>query len=154
MRALRKSWEDISDDRGVQTMKDEMLSSPNRRFSDAESNKYLVLATMLDPSFKIFSDRLKRANAKTLLEAELSGLLVSNTSSSSTDATEPPAEKKARTSIMKAFDEILKEEGIFTVTTASSTSSLQSHYCPTTVAMFNHGGKRTKSDLSLLVAWH
>ena len=100
---------------------------------------------MLDQSFKnkFFTDRLKRDNAKTLLEAELSGLLASDTSSSSTDTTEAPAEKKARTSIMKAFDEIPEEEGIFTVTTASSTSSLVDAYLAEPLLPYHSGNAYT-----------
>ena len=52
VRALKRSWENCSNDTGVQTMKKEMLASLNRRFSDIESNETLVLATILDPCFK------------------------------------------------------------------------------------------------------
>ena len=40
------------DDKGVQTMKSEMLASLKRRFSDTEKSKCLVIATQLDPRFK------------------------------------------------------------------------------------------------------
>ena len=119
VRALRKRWEDSDEDQGVQTMKNEMLSSLNRRFNDAESNEYLVLTTMLDPSFKnkFFNDIVERDNAKALLETKVSELLASNTSG--TETTEPP-EKRARTSIIKVFDEILEEEGTCTATISAS----------------------------------
>lgn len=55
VRALRKSWEDIDDDRGVQTMKAEMLSSLNRRYSDIESNESLVIERCLIHLSKINS---------------------------------------------------------------------------------------------------
>ena len=92
-----------------------MLSSLNRRFNDAESNEYLVLTTMLDPSFKnkFFND-IERDNAKALLETKVSELLASNTSG--TETTEP----RARTSIIKVFDEILEEEGTCTATISAS----------------------------------
>ena len=73
VRALRKSWVSNDDDHGVQTMKKEMLSSLNERFSEVESNEHLVLATLLDPCFKdrFFSSSNARLDAKTLLETKV-----------------------------------------------------------------------------------
>lgn len=119
VRALRKSWQNIDDDHGVQTMKAEMLSSLNRRYSDIESNESLVLATMLDPTFKdtLFSGIVERADAKALLEGKVLEILTSDsTVSTSTDAIEPP-EKCAKTDVMKAFDE---EAGTSTCTMSAS----------------------------------
>ena len=65
-------------------MKEEMLSSLNRRFEGIESNESLVLATLLDPCFKdkFFSSAAEHTHAKTLLETKLSELSVSSTSQS------------------------------------------------------------------------
>lgn len=52
IRAFRRTLEDHDNDRRIRTMKSEMLDSLNRRYGDAESNKALVLATLLDPPFK------------------------------------------------------------------------------------------------------
>ena len=52
IRAFRRTLEDHYNDRGIRTMKSEMLDSLNRRYGDAESNEALVLATLLDPRFK------------------------------------------------------------------------------------------------------
>ena len=73
VKALKRSLEDSSDDRGVQTMKKEMLSSLNRRFRDIENNETLVLATLLDPCFKdkFFSGIIAREQAKLLLIAKV-----------------------------------------------------------------------------------
>ena len=49
---LSKTMEKRQDDKGVQTMKSEMLASLKRRFSDTEKSKCLVIATLLDPRFK------------------------------------------------------------------------------------------------------
>ena len=106
VRVLHKTWETIDDDCGVQTMKEEMLSSLNRRFSDVESKESLVLAMLLDPRFKdkFFCGIVERAHAKTLLETKLSETRTTTTSLS----TDPP-EKHARKDVMKVFDEIINE---------------------------------------------
>ena len=52
VRALRKSMQVSSDDRGIQTMKKEMLASLDHRFDSIETNQLQVLATLLDPCFK------------------------------------------------------------------------------------------------------
>ena len=87
-----------------------MLSSLNQRFEAIESNESLVLATLLDPCFKdkFFSGTTERTHAKTLLETKLSQLCANYTSPSI--GTEPP-EKRAKTDIMKVFDEIIDEAG-------------------------------------------
>ena len=53
-KALRKLFESGDDetDRGIRTMKKEMLDSLNMRFLNVEINEALVLATILDPCFK------------------------------------------------------------------------------------------------------
>ena len=106
VRALHKNWEDNDEDRGVQTMKEEMLSSLNRRYSDIESNESLVLATILDPCFKdkFFSGIMEHADAKILLETKVAKTLASSIVSTSADAPEPP-EKRAKTGIIQVFDE-------------------------------------------------
>ena len=116
VRALRKTWESIDDDRGVQTMKEEMLSSLNRRFEDIESNESLVLATLLDPCFKdkFFRDR---THAKTLLEAKVAQ---SPCTDSTSPGTEPP-EKRTKTDVMKVFDEIIDEAGADSSVTSGTT---------------------------------
>ena len=70
IRVLRKNLEDHSDDRGIRTMKQKMLSSLNHRYTEVESNGPLVLATILDPRFKdkCFSAFTQRANAKLYLK--------------------------------------------------------------------------------------
>ena len=55
IRAFRLSLEKADndyDDRGVKTMKKEMLASSNRHHKDVESLKELAIATLLDPWFK------------------------------------------------------------------------------------------------------
>ena len=49
---LQRSLENHTDDQGIQTLASSMLESLNRRFEEMESNKLLVLSTILDPRFK------------------------------------------------------------------------------------------------------
>ena len=117
VKALRRSWEDSSDDRGVQTMKKEMLTSLNRRFSDIENNETLALATLLDPCFKdkFFSSIVEREDAKLLLIAKVDET-ISNIEPP--EIAEPP-EKRPRTSVMKYFEEILEEAGTLSPSSSS-----------------------------------
>lgn len=118
-----------------------MLSSLNRRFSDVESNESLVLATLLNPCFevKFFSGIVERAHAKTLLETKLSKTRTTTTSLS----TDPP-EKRARTDVMKVFDEIINEASADV--SVVSGNALQH---PTRVVMPMLGGRKTDLDLCL-----
>lgn len=52
MKKLFKTLQKHHDDSGVRTMKSEMLCSLNQRFSSVGDNQHLVLASLLDPSFK------------------------------------------------------------------------------------------------------
>ena len=72
-RALRRTLEIHDNDRGVRTMKGDMLTSLNRRYIDVESNSPLVLATLLDPRFKdkFFSGTQKQDFAKELLDQKV-----------------------------------------------------------------------------------
>ena len=73
------------DDKGVQTMKSEMLASLKRRFSDIERSKCLVIATLLDPHFKgiffsgpvkeLLPDKCWRKRRKNWVKEEKAGLL-------------------------------------------------------------------------------
>ena len=124
VRALRRSWENCSNDRGVQTMKNEMLTSLNCRFRDIESNETLVLATILDPCFKdkFFTSIVEREDAKMLLIEKLSEM---SSHTESPETTEPP-EKRPRTAVMKCFDEIL-EEASTSLSSSSSKSTVEQY---------------------------
>ena len=70
VRMLAKTMENHHHDRGVQTMKSEMLKSLKTRYAAVEENEYLAIATTLDPRFKdkYFSGPSERAAARQLLE--------------------------------------------------------------------------------------
>ena len=52
VQVLLRTWEREEDDRGIRTMKLEMIKSLKSRFAGIEDNKLLCLATLLDPRFK------------------------------------------------------------------------------------------------------
>ena len=101
-------------------MKNEMLDSLNRRFSEIEITESLVLATLLDPCFKdkFFSTVIERQNAKELLITKID----ENSMTLTANNTEPP-EKRARTetAVLKSFQEILDEAD------TSQSDSITSH---------------------------
>ena len=70
VRGLRKTLEQSLDDRGICTMKFEILESLHRRFSEIKETDFLVISTMLDPQFKdkFFSSKRFHENAKVLLQ--------------------------------------------------------------------------------------
>ena len=56
VRALRKHLESSDEsDKGIRTMKASMLDSLTNCYSDVESKEALVLASILDPCFKVLS---------------------------------------------------------------------------------------------------
>ena len=101
IRALRRTLEIHDNDRGVRTMKGDMLTSLNRRYIDVESNSALVLATLFDPRFKdkFFSGPQKQAFAKKPLDQKVAEF---------THSVEPrePSPKWPKTVVLKCFSEI------------------------------------------------
>jgi len=49
---LLRSWEKEEDDRGIRTMKDQMIQSLKSRFAGIEDNQLLSVATLIDRRFK------------------------------------------------------------------------------------------------------
>ena len=130
VRALARSWENCSNDRGIQTMKTEMLASLNRRFINMESNETLVLATMLDPCFKdkYFSGTVEKEEAKKLLIEKVIENMVDTSHDESSEANIQPPEKRPRTEMMKCFEEILEEASIDMPSSRSSSTSIVEKY--------------------------
>ena len=96
-------------DRGIRTMKADMLTSLNRRYADIENNTTLTIATLLDPRYKdkFFSKSSTRRITVETLNSKLSqmnnedGIMV------------VPPPKRARTteSIWNFFNEIIEKSG-------------------------------------------
>ena len=107
VRALRRTLENHEGDHGVRAMKQAMLTSLNRRYSDVESNPNLVLATLLDPRFKdkFFSGAVERLNARELLEEKVTEI-------TGKQDTREPSPKQPKTQVLKCFSEILEEAGV------------------------------------------
>ena len=106
-RALRKHLEDHDEaDRGVRTMKEQMLTSLNRHYRNIETNEAVALATLLDPCFKdrCFSSSGDCARAKDMLcekVEELSGFC--------NEITREPVPKRPKTNVVQYLSEILDE---------------------------------------------
>ena len=93
IRALKRNWENCSNDRGIQIMKKEMLESLNCRFSDIEGNVTLLMVTIfLDPCFKdkVFTSSAVRYEAKSLLIKKMNVKLPSQHSSDEPSVSKPP----------------------------------------------------------------
>ena len=90
VRVLLRSWEKEEDDRGIQTMKHQMMQSLKSQFAGIEDNKLLCLATSLDPRFKdkFFATNIIRASAQDMLEEELQVDLAQMSENTSTSVTE------------------------------------------------------------------
>ena len=117
IRMLEKSLEKHHDDRGVQTMKQEMLKSLKQRYACAESNKILTISTALDPKFKdkCFRQLDTVEKVKSRLKDKITELKSSETeqppSVASTEGREEPASKRQKTTLLQCFSEILQEAG-------------------------------------------
>ena len=109
IRGLRLTLEKNDDsDRGVRTMKADILQSLNDRYNGVEEEDVLAVATILDPQFKdkFFSSAEAKATARQLLIMNTSEL-------SCDDVTQVPSPKRKRNDnkILKCFSEILEESG-------------------------------------------
>ena len=117
IRMLEKSLEKHHDDRGVQTMKQEMLKSLKQRYACAESNEILTISTALDPRFKdkCFRQLDTVEEVKSRLKDKVTELKSSETeqppSVASTEGREEPTSKCQKTTLLQCFSEILQEAG-------------------------------------------
>ena len=117
IRMLEKSLEKHHDDRGVQTMKQEMLKSLKQRYACAESNEILTISTALDPRFKdkCFRQLDTVEEVKSRLKDKVTELKSSETeqppSVASTEGREEPTSKRQKTTLLQCFSEILQETG-------------------------------------------
>ena len=99
VRVLLRSWEKEDDDKGIQTMKNQMIQSLKSRFAGIEDNQLLSMATLTDPRFKdrFFGSNIAKASAKDMLQEQLTKEL-GNTESAdnltTADRTNPPSPKR------------------------------------------------------------
>ena len=107
VRMLFKTMGKHHNDRGVRTMKCEMLKSLKTRYAAVEENEYLAIATTLDPRFKdkFFCGPSERAAARLLLESKISP----EAAESSTP--KEPSPKRPCTDLWESFTEILEAAG-------------------------------------------
>lgn len=113
VQALRLTLKkNTDDDRGVLTMKDEMLQSLDKRYEDIEEYEELVIASTLDPRFK--NKFFKCSNPVKLLTEKLQTIPNEDSSkeqpAESTQSSES-ASKRSKTRLWSCFDEILEMQG-------------------------------------------
>ena len=118
-RSLTTTAESTTDDHGITRMKQEMLSSLNRRYQHMETNKLYALATALDPRFKlcVFASASASASVRQMLMEEYEQLAEIEDSPIPPEkqprtATESGNGENASTSksmLWTYFDEIVKE---------------------------------------------
>ena len=110
IQALRLTLEKNDDsDCGVQTMKADMLASPNRCYADIEKNTILSVATLLDPRFKnkFFSESDTRATAVETINSKLSVMA----NDDGVSIVPPPIRSKQTKGIWNCFSEIIEKSG-------------------------------------------
>ena len=112
IRVLLKSWEKEDDDRGIRTMKDQMIQSLKSRFAGIEDNQLLSVATLIDPRFKdhFFDNNIVKASAKDMLQEEIRKQ--ESTASAETLATEdrtkaPSPKRHKNNSLLEVFSDII-----------------------------------------------
>jgi len=98
---LKRTISQEEDDHGIMGMKRGMLRSIADRYGDIEQQPLCILATVLDPRFKLkaFSSTTYSANARMLLIRECE----SNLSSGSSEVCQPPKRAKTNSLIYGAF---------------------------------------------------
>lgn len=111
VRMLTKTLEKSHDDRGVQTVKGEMIASIKKRFTCVEENHFLAIATMLDPRFKdkFFSNATAKVTARTLLQQKKQE--IEEPESPDVVSSVVPSPKRPRTDLWESVSEILEEAG-------------------------------------------
>ena len=110
VRVLLRSWEKEDDDRGIQTMKEQMIHSLNLRFAGIEDNQLLSLATLTDPRFKdrFFGSNIVKASAKDMLQEELRKESPSESLVDNVDRTKAPSPKRHKNnSLLEVFSDII-----------------------------------------------
>ena len=110
--ALIKQMQNTDESEGIKSMKRQLLTSLLSRFENIESNKFLAIASFLDPRYKLrcFSSSSKAAAARQMVleEFEKQPLL-----SQASDHQSPPPSKvaklKATSSLLSSVQELLEQ---------------------------------------------
>ena len=109
VQALCNIGENDDNDRGVRTMKADILASLNRRYGNIEANTILTIATLLDPRFK---DNFSKSDTKTkTVEVINSKLHEMNTDEDGVAPVPPPKRSRQSEGIWNCFSEIIKKSG-------------------------------------------
>ena len=110
VRVLLRSWEKEDDDRGIQTMKEQMIHSLNSRFAGIEDNQLLSVATLTDPRFKdrFFGSNIVKASAKDMLQKELRKESPNESPVDNVDRIQvPPPKRHKNSSLLEVLSDII-----------------------------------------------
>lgn len=109
---LKRTISQDDDDHGIMSMKRGMLKAISDRYKDIELQPLCILATVLDPRFKLkgFSTAASAANARMMLIKECEEYLLKLSSASLHDQPQPKRSKQDKSSTLwSLFDEMLAE---------------------------------------------
>ena len=110
--SLKRTISQDDDDHGI---KRGMLKAISDRYKDIELQPLCILATVLDPRFKLkgFSTASSAANARMILIKECEEYLLKLSSASPHDQPQPKRSKQDKSTLWNLFDEMLAEsEGV------------------------------------------
>ena len=110
--SLKRTISQDDDDHGIMSMKRGMLKSISDRCNNIELQPLCVLATVLDPRFKLkgFSNASNAANARMILIKECEEYLLKLSSASPDDQPQPKRSKQDKPSTLwSLFDEMMAE---------------------------------------------
>ena len=114
-------------------MKTETKTSLERRLADADGNKRLLVATIMDPRFKekFFSGLIVAERAKSLVGEKI---LSPTTGSENKNAGLEPSPKRLCTGLWKRFSDILEEAGA-SVSNESGSQKLDAYLAETLITL-------------------
>ena len=121
VQALRLTLEKNNDsDRGMRTMKADMLASLNRRYENIEANTILTIATLLDPRFKdkFFSKSDTKTKTVEVINSKLHEM---NTDEDGVAPVPSPKWSRQSEGIWNCFSEIIKKSGAYVLGDAGDT---------------------------------
>ena len=121
VQVLRLTLEKNNDsDRGIRTMKADMLASLNRRNENIEANTILTIATLLDPRFKdkFFSKSDTKTKTVEVINSKLHEM---NTDEDGVTPVSSPKRSRQSEGIWNCFSKIIEKSGAYVLGDAGDT---------------------------------
>ena len=111
IRMLERSLDKLHDDRGVHSMRQEMLRSLRRRYENVESNEILTISTILDPRFKDKCFTASSTVERSIYALKDKVMEIRSNQAPPTDTDKEPVSKRHKTGLLQCLSEILEEAG-------------------------------------------